>query len=71
MSAEGYRAVCPVCKTILVSAMPHGRFLTFQEAVRVNRAHLIHRCDGVKKELTDRELDIVSEAGVEVVQGAA
>lgn len=71
MSASGYRCVCSLCQTVLVSAMPGGTFPSFEDAARVARAHLVHRCDHVTRKLSDRELDIVADAAVEVIEGAA
>lgn len=51
--------------------MPHGRFQTFAEAQKVAKAHLLHRCELVQKKPSKRELDIVADAGVEGIEGAA
>lgn len=71
MSAQGYRAVCSLCQTVLVSSMPHGRFESFEAAARVARAHVLHRCEKVTGTPKGRELDALADNSVEVVEGVA
>lgn len=63
-----YRCVCALCQTVLVSSLPAGTYLSFEEAARVGRAHLVHRCDQVTRTLSDRELDIIADASVELLE---
>lgn len=71
MSASGYRAVCSLCQTVLVSSLPHGRFRTYEEAAKVMHAHLIHRCEQVREPLRPREREHVAHQSIEVIEGAA
>jgi hypothetical protein len=72
-TSTSYRAVCPLCKTVLVSAAPRGVFVEFDAAVKAMRGHLRFLCD-VQETLppmSKRELEIVSENSIEAIEGAA
>lgn len=68
--SSGYRAVCRLCQTVLVSSTPNGAFVDFGVAVKAMHAHLIHSCDaaiGINK----RAREIVADTSIEVVEGVA
>lgn len=68
-----YRAVCPLCKTVLVSSDRGGGFYEFDAAVKAMRGHLRFSCD-VQEQLppmSTHELGIVSENSIEAIEGAA
>jgi hypothetical protein len=71
--SSGYRAVCPLCKTVLVTVAPRGVFADFDAAVKAMRGHLRFSCDvqDTLPPMSKRELEIVSENSIEAIEGAA
>jgi hypothetical protein len=72
-TSTSYRAVCPFCKTVLVTLAPGGVFVEFGTAVKAMRGHLRFSCDVQDKlpPMSKRELEIVSENSIEAIEGAA
>lgn len=67
---DGYRAVCPLCQTVIVSPLPRGTFREYGVALKAVHAHLRHSCDkaaGLKR----RSLEAVADHSVEAIEGAA
>jgi hypothetical protein len=72
-TSDRYRAVCPFCKTVLVTVAPGGVFGKFDTAVKAMRGHLRFNCDvqDTLPPMSTRELEIVSENSIEAIEGAA
>lgn len=68
--SSGYRAVCPLCETVLVSSEKDGAFAKYNVAVKAMRGHLKFSCEKAQGE-KPRTLEILSDAGIEVIEGAA
>lgn len=72
MSAQsGYRPVCRLCQSVLVSSMPHGRFDDYRRAVKAMQGHLLYTCDAASSSMSNRERELVAEDSIEVVEGVA
>ena len=68
--SSGYRAVCPLCKTVVVSSAPGGTFTEAGAAIRAMHGHLVFSCDAANG-LKRSEREQAAENCVEAVEGAA
>jgi hypothetical protein len=69
-SSTTYRAVCPLCQTVLVSSDRGGGSMDFAVAIKAMHAHLTHSCDkadGIGK----RQRELVADNSIEAIEGAA